>query len=344
MWRILIFLSYSIHLVFCEKISIVNAPEVGFAVTGIWDACSESVFYVDFLATGKQASIFRYDYNEDKGYSAYIQGQSSPAFIQPLKECNKYKNLFAVGLGHNTAIIEWDGKSKVAIVKGNVFGVEENDPTSRFFGINSEEGRLYGGTFHTSFCGGPSNSSFYKYTKEKGLQLLFSGTQVTTGVAFDKDRGYIYHLDSCSSIITEYQVDANGDICNGRVIFDFRRLGYKAAYPISIEADKYGFIYTTLYNDGSVWKIDPRTSSGNKIAQMPFNLTSSVTFGGPKGDILFVLVGKSRLDVRNGQVTGQNSPGTSLYKLFGLGPIGREYSRLKILKTGYDKSSCSGPC
>ncbi|XP_055299440.1 regucalcin-like [Sitodiplosis mosellana] len=317
---------------FGVEISGIAAPEVGLGVAAIWDDCTQSVYYVDFLSTGQAPSIFRYDYNEDKVYFAYILGQSGPSFILPIKECNKYKNLFAVGLNHYMAVIEWDGKSPVATVKGNVFSVEESDPTSRIcVGRQGEKGRFYGGMVN-NFCGGPSNSSFYMYSKEKGLRLLFTGPQVTTGVAFDEDSGYVYHIGSCKLLITAFQGDANGDICNGRALFDFHSLGYKApdTSPIGLEADADGFLYTALYSDGSIWKIDPRTSSGNPIAQMPFNLVGSVTFGGPKRDILFVPVGTANIDLISGQIIGRNSPRTSLYKIRELGAKGRKYSRFIV--------------
>lgn len=192
-----------------------KAPETSLSVSVIWDECTQSIYYIDFFGIGTQPSIFRYDNEEDRTYSANIDGYGPPSFILPVsQECNKHKNLFLVGIGHFTRIIEWDGKSSVAHVVNELFGVEQNDPLS-IFGVarQSVHGRFYGGTFHVNFCSAPANSSVYTYTKEKGVQRLFGDLQTTTGFAFDDKSKHFYHIDACRALITGFHTDSNGDIC-----------------------------------------------------------------------------------------------------------------------------------
>lgn len=119
-----------------------------------------------------------------------------------------------VGIGHNTRVVEWNGKSPVAHVVSELFGLEENDPLSILsVARQSIKGRFYGGTFHLNFCSANANSSVYTYTKEKGVQRLFGGIQTTTGLAFDDKRGYLYHMETCKGLITGFKSNDNGDIC-----------------------------------------------------------------------------------------------------------------------------------
>lgn len=170
---------------------------------------------MDYTASGNQFSIFRYDYNERRVYAAYIEGGPSapPSYILPLKDCKKHNNLYAVGVSHYNAIIEWDGKSLVAKFVKTIFAVEEFDRTSRWCVAKpSAHGRFYGGTTFTTFCNSPSNASFYMYSHEKGVQQLFGGLISTTGIAYDEHN--LYHVDACTLLITGYDFDSNGNICN----------------------------------------------------------------------------------------------------------------------------------
>lgn len=188
-----------------------------FAAATLWDDCTQSVYFIDFLATGTQPCIFRYDNEKDRTYSAYIEGYESPSYVMPISEkCNENKNLFLCGIGHTNYLLQWDGKSSSARVLNPVFSAEENDPTS-LWGVSrpNEHGQFFGGTFHASFCSGPNNASIYRYTKEKGLQRIVSGVQTTTGFAFDRysECAIAYHLNSCNAILSGFEEDSNGDIC-----------------------------------------------------------------------------------------------------------------------------------
>ncbi|XP_055321925.1 uncharacterized protein LOC129577980 [Sitodiplosis mosellana] len=199
------------------QVVMLPAPAAAFPQAIHWDDCTRSIYYVDLFANRSQTSIYRYDYGENQTYGASIVGQASPTFILPMSsECNKSQNHFAVGISHNTEIIEWDGRSPTANIVGTLFGVELNDPGSSWdVGRPSENGIFYGGTFHDSFCSGPANSSFYRYVNLRQAELLFTGLMSTTGVASDVKRNMLYHIDTSSG-----------------------------SWPISLDTDTDGFVYT----------------------------------------------------------------------------------------------------
>lgn len=152
-----------------------------------WDDCTMSVYFVDFLTSGREMSIFCYDFEEKVLYSSYNEGESSPIYLYPFKECNKHKDLFIVGLTNSTEIIEWNVKrSTVARVVDTIFNVQLENPDGRLVvGRVGPLGYFYVGTFTTRFCSGPANASFYRYTKPNGLQRIFAGVTTTTGIELD---------------------------------------------------------------------------------------------------------------------------------------------------------------
>lgn len=196
---------------------------IGFAP--LWSDCTQSLYYVDYTAAGQNLSLFRYDYHEDRVYGAYIAGATfPPSFILPVKDCSKNSSLFVVGNQHDTVVVEWDGKTSVARYVSTLFSVETFDRTSRWcLGNASPQGQFYGGTGFTTFCNAPSNASFYMYSPHRGVTRLFGGLISTTGVAYD--RKHLYHVDACTNRITAFDRNSCGDICNGRVVFDFKTLG-----------------------------------------------------------------------------------------------------------------------
>lgn len=186
-----------------------------------WDDRTQSFYFCDFFANGTRPSIFRYDFAKDKTYSAYIVGLSSIAFILPIDpKCAKFENRFVVASGKRIVEIIWDGKSSTATVSKPLFTVEKNDPNSVLsVGRQSEEGILFFGTISSSYCSGPANKSFYRYSKRDGVQRLFTGTRDTTGIATDRSQNALYHDDQCSGKITKFDLDSNGNICKAIGMF-----------------------------------------------------------------------------------------------------------------------------
>lgn len=159
--------------------------------------------------------------------------------------------------------------------------VDSNDPMSRTdLARPDRSGRLYGGTFSSTFCTTPRNKTFYRYTSDKGSVRLFTDIYTTSGVAFNEDAQKLYHVDVCLLLITEFDWDpATGDLCNflmlqltlnlwsqtcwvisgnGRVAFDFNSIGKSvdSFNPLGAELDNNGLVYTADYRN-SIYVINP---------------------------------------------------------------------------------------
>ncbi|XP_055299439.1 uncharacterized protein LOC129567015 [Sitodiplosis mosellana] len=345
--------SYIISLLASQpKVFNLSAPVAFLPYSVIWDDCTQSVYYTDILAIGNNLSVFRYDYAEGKSYATHIVGQESnsfgPSFILPVSsKCNKYKNLFAVGLNHSTGIIQWDGKSSSVNLLSTLFAVELNDPTSSFgTARQGEKGTLYTGTFHLNYCNAPLNESIYRYTKKKGVEQLVFGSQSTSGIAYDKNSKTLYHVDLCQKQIVGFPLNSNGYIKGkGSIVYNFYDSNSTSSViPIGLEIDSKGFLYTGNYADGTILRIDPKTSSVATIAQLPsFASIGGLAFGGPKRDILFAVAGSIALNLDSGAISELPPSQTSLYAITNVGK-GRKMSSGSVLMalsvSGHFENQC----
>lgn len=181
-----------------------------------WDSETQSLYYADL--GGVQPTLIRYDYHNNRSYSARIRNRTAFAsFIIPIR-CKQ--NQFAVGVDRNIEIIEWDGRSPEADVVRTVINVEPGD----YFNTNvlndgkaDPFGRLYAGTLRSMLCTDDSNvanATFFMYTKRDGLVCLRSDVYVSNGLTWNTRQRKFYYIDSCTFDIKEYDWNPwNGQIC-----------------------------------------------------------------------------------------------------------------------------------
>lgn len=184
----------------------------------MWDDHTQSLYYIDFLATDQKPALYRYSYRDGMIYSAVLPGAQTIGFVYPVRQgCKECTDIFAVGSGHDVIFVKWDGKSPLAQVVGpqKLFSVESDIPSSHINIAQADRhGRIYEGPFSTQFCSAPANESLYRYTTERGLQRIFTGVRATTGLAFDDNARKMYHVDGCNFLISEFDYDPKtGDLC-----------------------------------------------------------------------------------------------------------------------------------
>lgn len=191
-----------------------------------WDVNTQSLYYADLAANGSENTLLRYDYKENRVYTASIINRNKFAsFLIPLK-CKK--NQFAVGIGRSIEIIKWDGCSPFAKVIRTIVNVEVDSryDTNVFNDGKADPcGRFFGGTERTAFCRNDSqlaNASFYRFTSEDGLRQLKSDVYSSNGLTWNTKKKKFYYIDSCKFDIKEYDYDKKtGEICK---YFAFARI------------------------------------------------------------------------------------------------------------------------
>jgi len=309
------------------KVEIVPSPISVIGEGPHWDAETQSLYYNDIY--GNQASILRYDYKENKTYTATIDGEPVVSFIIPVAGT---KNEFAIGIGRRVGVVQWDGKSPKAKLVRIALEVE-NGPefkTNRFNDAKADPtGRFYGGTMRLEECGDLFESpygSFYKYAKNEQVVKLREKVYVSNGLAWNTTTNKFYYIDTCQLDVKEFDYDPKtGDLTNERVVIDFKVNGQKPNFvPDGMTIDTDGNLYVATWGGSRIIKVNPTTGKVELEIQFPAEQVTSAAFGGPNLDILYVTTAATE---RSGP---QPKPAGSLFKVTGLGATGLPGVKVRV--------------
>lgn len=145
------------------------------------------------------------------------------------------------------------------------------------------QGRFLAGSMDTQEAG--PNGALYRLDPDLSVTKLEGGIVVSNGPCWSPDGRIFYFTDTWSGQISAYDYDtATGGIANKRA---FARMNHEGA----------GFDGATVDAEGCVWsahvyvgKLVRYTPDGaiERIIDMPVKKVTSVMFGGPELDILYV--------------------------------------------------------
>ena len=141
---------------------------------------------------------------------------------------------------------------------------------------------------------------------------------VSNGLVWNKANNKFYYIDSPTQQIAEYDYDdTSGEISNRRVTY-LKDHGLDAS-PDGMTIDEDDNLWVALYGGGSVIKVNPTT--GNLLGRFPIPAESvtSVMWGDPDLDILFITT--SRIGLTEEQIMKQPGAG-SVFALTNLGTKG----------------------
>lgn len=269
------------------KVETVPSPKSLLGEGPHWDEQTQSLYYNDIY--GEEASILRYDYSENKVYSAKIDGEPIVGFIIPVANTTKTCELdeYAVGLSRRVGIVHWDGKSPKALLGPIAFEVENEKPDNRFNDCKADPvGRFYGGTMRLEAKGDllerPAGT-FYKYIKGDGVYELLHNIYISNGMAWNEENNKFFYIDSCKFDVKEFDWNpSTGDICkkmntfvnqnsknsiflsfllsaNERVVIDFKVNGETPGFfPDGMTIDTEGNLYVAAFGGAKVLKVDPK--------------------------------------------------------------------------------------
>lgn len=192
---------------------VVPSPKTLVGVRPHWDVEQQSLFYCDVY--GNESSILRYDFNENKVYTAGIDGEFVVPFIIPVAHST---DKYAVGLGKRVGIVEWDGKSPKATLDSIAFEVDNDKSDNRLNAAKADPScRFFGGTMLSEKVGDPSQHAtgkVYKYVKSSGLHAIMENIYISNGMAWNENTNKFYYIDSGKFDVKEYEYNTNtGDIC-----------------------------------------------------------------------------------------------------------------------------------
>ncbi|KAG7213994.1 hypothetical protein KM043_001366 [Ampulex compressa] len=326
-------------LLFGLLLVLINYSQVVIARTGIniqqvtspvehaegphWDHNAQWLYFVDIVNN----NIYKYDPSTKNVTRTYLK-TGPVGFVIPV---NGTTNQFVAGSGRSFVHFVWDTKYNnsnpairtLAIVDQNEEGNRWND------GKADVIGRFWGGTIGPEVNDQVVAGEATLYRIDSNFVPVVEVRPVTNsnGLAWSSDNTKFYYIDTPTLQVVVYDFDfKSGTISNRRVAFDLAANNIQGL-PDGMTIDADGNLFVAVFNGGCVIHVNPRTRKLLRIIPMPAEKVTSVTFGGPELDILYVTT--SRRDVKSSELQKQPLAG-SVFAVTGLGVHGLPANSFKM--------------
>jgi L-arabinonolactonase len=127
--------------------------------------------------------------------------------------------------------------------------------------------------------------SLYRLGRDLTLETLEREIMVSNGPCFSPDGKTLYFADSPRRAIFAYDYDpAGGPLTNKRVLVD---TGPLQTAPDGATVDAEGFLWSALVLSGRIARFTP-DGRLDRVIELPVTMPSSVMFGGPALETIFV--------------------------------------------------------
>jgi len=147
-----------------------------------------------------------------------------------------------------------------------------------------KQGRFIAGSMDTMEEG--PNGALYRLDPDFSLHKLDTGIIVSNGPCWSPDGSIFYFADSWSGEIWAYDYDqASGSVANRRTFTRIDTSTGGAADGSTVDAE--GCVWNAQVYDGRLVRYDP-TGKVERVIEMPVKKVTSVMFGGPELDTLYV--------------------------------------------------------
>lgn len=304
--------NYKVEEIPCPKLDLGEGPH--------WDVKTQSLYFVSLF----EATIHRLDYQKNKVYHASVEGCTWISFIIPVKGRS---DGFVVADGSRILLISWDGisnKAKIVNVIADLGDKENriNDGKADF------NGRLYAGTLRAEHLGNPfkeNSGKFYRYDANSGEFVeQFDKVFISNGLAWNEKTKKFYYADTGAYTVREFDFDEGGNLSNGKVLLDMSVTSKEPKDgPDGMTIDTDGNLYLAVFHGSKVLKISPKGKILQEI-KIPAKQVTSVAFGGPNLDELFVTTAKRPFVEEQGPLAG------ATFKVTGLGVKGLPMSDVAL--------------
>lgn len=146
--------------------------------------------------------------------------------------------------------------------------------------------------------------SLYCLNGSGHLIRALSGVVVGNGMGWSPDNGTMYFTDSGFGTIfaLDYDIET-GEVRNRRA---FVKVDDQVGLPDGLTVDAEGFIWSAHWSGGRITRYDP-DGRIDRVVDMPVPNVTSLTFGGPNLDQLFVTtarLGLSDQEIENAPLSG----------------------------------------
>ncbi len=179
-----------------------------------------------------------------------------------------------------------------------------------------QRGRFIIGGSTASVLDPKPDGGLFRLDPDYSLHKLDGGIHFSNGPCWSPDAKTLYFSDSWLNRVYAYDYDiATGAIANKRLFVETAALG---GVPDGATVDSEGCYWTAIYGGAKIASFKPGGEL-ERVVEMPVQLVSSVMFGGPNLDLLYV----TTIECRHDKPTDDIEPGAGdVYVVEGLGVRG----------------------
>ena len=286
-----------------------------------WDAPSQTLYYVDimdkklikYVPATKQRTAVSLD--EAVGFAVPVQGK---------------QNTFLAGLKMRVVLVTWDGSSEHPQLVENLFEVQR-ELKKDYLRINDGKadpsGRVWAGTMGLIDPNAPFEGVLFYVSEDRKAHVRQTQVGLSNGLAWSQDGTVMYYIDSLKRTVDVMNVNSvNGEISNRKALFDLEKNGIQG-FPDGMTIDVEGKLWVAVYDGAKVLRIDPVSGSLMTTVNIPAPEVTSVAFGGPGLDELYVTTAQMRAT----KETKEKYPDSgALFRITGLGVKGYPGQAAKI--------------
>ncbi|CAG4928753.1 unnamed protein product [Colias eurytheme] len=249
-----------------------------------------------------------------------------PGFIIPVEG---KKDQFVVGLKREVVVIQWDGENGTAKRLKTITELDKHTPDNRINDAKADpRGRLFVGTMGHEYEPGKfhlKKGSLYRVDPDGQTHRVVDNIDISNGLCWDVKEKAFYYTDSFEYAVRRYDYDIEtGDISNPRLVFVYKDHGLKGIVDgMTIDVD--GNLWIANFDGKQVIKVDPRAGKLLQKIPTPALQTTSVSFGGPNLDVLYV----TSACMNRGEE--QPPPCGATFEVTGLGVKGHPSVSVKLL-------------
>ncbi len=234
----------------------------------VWDVAEQALYYVDIIA--KKVHRYHPSSGDSKSWDV-------PGVVGSMALREQGGALVALADGLYTLDFESGVSTQICKPEGLDPRIQFND------GKVDRRGRFIVGTTDSKIEKPMGN--VYSFSADHKLSQIDDGITISNGPCWSPDNKTFYFSDSKKSVMYAYDYDIEtGETANRRIFVNTEDLG---GFPDGVTVDADGLIWTALCEGGKVvaWRPDGKVE---RIIDMPVTLPSSVMFGGPDLDQLYV--------------------------------------------------------
>ena len=241
------------------------------------DLCGEGPLWDD-----KKQILYWTDIDGKKSYR-YLWNECRHEFVQKGFQVNGWTMQESDGfvVTNSSGIWLWNPPAEPILLASELDGKDcvMNDC------IADPEGRVYSGSYHYNPTGVAAPSYLFRIDTDGSVHVADEGIQFSNGLAFSADCNTLYFSDSVARCIYSYNWEREtGNLSNRRV---FVRVPREHGFPDGLTVDAEGFVWCAQWFGARITRYDP-DGKVQRVMTFPATQTSSLAFGGPDLDTIFV--------------------------------------------------------